>query len=541
MTATIRHRSALLASLTFSICLLAGCAGAAPVRPLQATTRAAPQAVPATATASPPARPDDSALASRIDAFISQSRFATAQWGISVVSLDSGRVVYAHQAGKLAIPASNTKLYTAALALSTLGTNYRIRTSLYATAQPRGGVIDGDLVLYGRGDPTLGSGDNGSVPTAWADQMAAALANRGVTRVSGALVADDTFFAGSSIARGWEARDLQSWFAPPASALTVQGNSFALYVGPEKGLCCSVRTTPAMPGLDIVNLTQTDPSASYADFGIYRPPGSNRLLLYGAMRPDAKTRRFALSAPDPARMAGELLLEALVRHGIDVQGGVRTLHWPRSDAAVGAPDTVEIADAASPPLAEIVHHTLKHSDNLYAQLLLLQSGAHFAQGGDCPDRTAAPRTTDGWGLCAMRAMLRRIGINRYQARFEEGSGLSRKNLVTPRATTRLLAWAARQPFAAAYRDALPVAGVDGTLEWRMRHTPAAGNIQAKTGTLRYSYTLSGYVTTASGKHLAFSLMLEDYARPTTTTGRHAGPSPQHDLDAIATMLAGAGI
>lgn len=553
MIVTPPRRFILCIFLVSFICLLAGCAGAAPVRPAHAGPAATASTAPSTpvpvspvapATPAPPATPAASVagnLANRIDAFIAQPRFASAQWGISVVSLDTGRVLYAHHAGKLAIPASNTKLYTAALALSTLGGDYRIRTSLYATAAPQHGVINGDLILYGRGDPTLGSADDTNTPTDWADQMAIALVARGVTRVRGALIADDTFFAGPPIAPGWEARDLQSWFVPPASALTVQGNMFMLHVEPDGGLCCNIYTTPAMPGVKTINLTQTDPSASYADLGIYRPPGSRRLYVYGAMQPHAKARRFALSAPDPALMAGELLEEALVRHGIQVNGGVRAMHWPRHDDAIGAPGTVEIADASSPPLADIVHHTLKHSDNLYAQLLLLQSGARFAQGDQCDDRIAAPRTTDDWALCAMRAMLQRIGISRYQARLEEGSGLSRKDLVTPRATTRLLAWAARQPFAAAYRGALPVAGVDGTLKWRMRHTAAAGNIHAKTGTLRYSYTLSGYVTTAAGKHLVFSLMLEDYARPTSDKGRHTGPSPQHDLDSIATMLANADV
>lgn len=560
MNATLRRRLILFVFLLSATCLLAGCASApatpvvhsavrnpASTTPATATTPATPAAPtttsPLASAPTPPAAPATPVLpvggplADRIETFISQPRFDSAQWGISVVSLDTGRVLYAHRAGKLAIPASNTKLYTAALALSTLGGSYRIRTSLYASAAPQGGVINGDLILYGRGDPTLGSADDTNTPTDWADQMATALASRGVTRVRGALIADDTFFVGPSIAPGWEARDLQNWFVPPASALTVQGNMFMLHVEPTGGLCCNIYTAPTMPGLSLVNLTQTDPNASYGDLGIYRPPGSRRLYIYGAMRPHAKGRRFALSAPDPALLAGELLEEALVRHGIHVDGGVRALHWPRTDDAIGAPDTVEIADASSPPLADIVHHTLKHSDNLYAQLLLLQAGARYAQGGTCDDRTVAPRTTDGWALCAMRAMLERIGINRYQVRLEEGSGLSRKDLVTPRATTRLLAWAARQPFAAAYRDALPVAGVDGTLKWRMRHTTAAGNIHAKTGTLRYSYTLSGYVTTAAGKHLAFSLMLEDYARPTTDKGRRTGPSPQRDLDAIATMLA----
>lgn len=527
--------------------LLGGCASASPPRQIPAPstspgTPATQAATPAPAQSpTPPAGAAVAApasdLARRIDAYIATNRFDTAKWGINVVSLDTGRVLYGHNADKLAIPASNTKLYTAALALSTLGTGHHIRTTLYATAAPRAGRIDGDLILYGRGDPTLGTGNDRNTPNAWAEKMAKALAGRGVRRVSGALIADDTYFSGPNIPAGWEARDLQSWFSPPVSALTVQGNMFALRVGPNRGLCCDVSTTPAMPGMSIVNLTQTDPHASYADLGIYRPPGSDKLFVYGTMRPNAKTRRFALSAPDPARMAGELLQEALTRHGIRIDGGVRALHWPRHDDAIGAPDTVKIAEVQSPRLDDIVKHALKHSDNLYAQLLLLQAGTRLETSGDCPDRSGAPRTTSGWSLCAMRGMLRQAGIRRDQADLEEGSGLSRKDLVTPRATTLLLAWVAGQPFAATYHDALPVAGKDGTLIRRMRQTPAANNLHAKTGTLRHSYTLSGYVTAASGEHLAFSLMLDNYARPTTAKGQRTGPSPQHDLDTIAAMLA----
>ena len=529
------HRAPMIrigASIAAAV-LVAGCASATPVRP------AAASAQPTQPVQTPVAdnQATASSLAARIDAFLTKPRFDTGHWGISVVSLDTGRVLYAHNADKLAIPASNTKLYTTALALSTLGGNDHITTTLYATAAPRGQTLDGDLILYGRGDPTLGTGSDAHTPTDWADNMASALANRGVTRVSGAIIADDTYFSAPLIPPGWEARDLQTWWSPPASALTVQGNMFAMEINPTDGLCCEITTTPAKPGVHIVNLTQTNPNASRGDLGIYRPPGSRQLYVYGEMRPHARTRRFVLSSPDPARMAGELLLEAMVRHGIRVDGGVKTLHWPRTDEAVGAPDTIAIADVRSPSLADIVHHALKHSDNLYAQLLLLQAGKHVEQTGDCADRAGAPRTTLGWARCGMRAMLKKAGVERQHAIFEEGSGLSHKDLVTPRATTTLLAWASRQPFYSVYREALPVAGVDGTLKHRMRHTAAARNLRAKTGTLRYSYTLSGYVTAASGEHLVFSLMLNEYAQPRNSRGSHTGPSPRNDLDTVAEMLA----
>jgi D-alanyl-D-alanine carboxypeptidase/D-alanyl-D-alanine-endopeptidase (penicillin-binding protein 4) len=137
----------------------------------------------------------------------------------------------------------------------------------------------------------------------------------------------------------------------------------------------------------------------------------------------------------------------------------------------------------------------------------------------------------------MRAFLAGIGIGKGEAAFGDGAGLSRHDLVTPSATVKLLAWITRQPFANVLRDALPVAGIDGTLEYRMRDGAAAGNVRAKTGTLSHVYTLSGFVTDAAGERLLFSLMLNRYLRPTDELGRNVQPSPQSDLDAIATMLA----
>jgi D-alanyl-D-alanine carboxypeptidase/D-alanyl-D-alanine-endopeptidase (penicillin-binding protein 4) len=180
---------------------------------------------------------------------------------------------------------------------------------------------------------------------------------------------------------------------------------------------------------------------------------------------------------------------------------------------------------------------LKHSDNRYAQTLLQQVGVATARTGVCADRTGPPETSADWGACAMRAFLARIGIGKGEVMLDDGAGLSRQDLVTPAATVKLLAWLARQPFANVLRDALPVAGIDGTLKNRMRGGAATDNVQAKTGTLSHVYTLSGFVTTAAGERLVFSLLLNRYIRPTDDVGRHVQPSPQSDLDAIATMLA----
>lgn len=502
--------------------LLGGCAGVPPSRP------AIEQPLPAVPSAASP-RNAPSSLAASIGAYIAQPRFAHAQWGIDVVSLDSGATLYRRNADTLFLPASNAKLYTAALALQTLGADARFSTTLYATAAPRAnGTLAGDLILYGGGDPSLGAAD---VSPDWADRFAAALADRGVRRVRGNLIADDTYFAGPLFGDGWEALDLQAGYGAQSGALGVQDNVVHVKVAREGARCCTVAVDPAPSGMRVVNLT-----GGTVPLSLYRPPGSNVLYASGSLRTNVPRETYALSVPDGALFAANLLREALARRGIRLDGKVRVVHWPETNHAL-THHAVAIAGLPSPPLSQLLVHTLKHSDNRYAQMLLQQIGVRTAAAGVCADRAEPPQTSAGWGLCAMRALLRSIGIDNGEATFNDGSGLSREDLVTPAATVKLLAWISRQPFANGLRNALPVAGIDGTLEYRMRGSAAAGNVQAKTGTLTHVYTLSGFVTDAAGEPLAFSLLLNRYVRPTDDLGRSVQPSPQSDLNAIATMLA----
>ena len=459
---------------------------------------------------------------------LAQPRFAHASWGIQVVSLDSGKALYAHNADTLFLPASNAKLYTAALALQTLGADASFSTALYATTTPHGSTLSGDLILHGRGDPSLGEAD---VSPDWADRFALALAEHGVRRVRGDLVADDTYFAGPLIGGGWEALDLQDDYGAQAGALGVQDGVVRVDVAREGARCCAVIVDPPQSGLRVIDLT-----GDAAPLSLYRPPGSDVLYASGSLPANQPQHDYTLSAPDAALFAANLLRDALARHGIALSGNVRGVHWPERDPAL-ANAPVEIASISSPPLSQLIRHMLKHSDNRYAQMLLQQVGVQTARTGECADREEPPQTSADWGLCAMRAFLARVGIGNDQAMFDEGSGLSRHDLVTPAATVKLLAWLARQPFANVLREALPVAGVDGTLKSRMLGTTAAGNLQAKTGTLTHAYALSGYVTDARGEHLAFSLMLNRYQRPTDAMGNAIPPSPQDDLDAVAEMIA----
>jgi D-alanyl-D-alanine carboxypeptidase/D-alanyl-D-alanine-endopeptidase (penicillin-binding protein 4) len=503
------------------------------------TTATAAATTPAASAPQPPLTSPGASLAERIDAYIAQPRFRHASWGIDVVDLNSGDVRYSHRAEELFVPASNAKLYTAALALATFGGDARFATTLYTTAGTRAnGILAGDLILYGHGDPSLGDAAVTPNTVDWADRFAQALADLGITRVDGDLVGDDTYFHGPGYGDGWEMGDLQTWYAPRVSALSNNGNMLAVVVSRMGAACCKVGVEPAASAARVVNLTANDPAATDDTLGIARAPGDDTLYISGSLAPGDAQRRFVLSAPDPALLAAYALRDALSRHGIRVGGRVRAVHWPQASAVT--PHARALAEIASPPLRELVRQMLKHSDNLYAQALLLDVGVHAAAAGNCVDRLQAPATTGQWGLCAMRAMLQRIGIGDETAHFTEGSGLSRQDLVAPSATTSLLVWVHRQPFAADLLAALPVAGVDGTLKHRMQDTAADGNVQAKTGTLTHAYALSGYLTDAGGRHLVFALYLDRYQRPRDAYGRVLPPSPRDELDAVAAMIAGSG-
>ncbi|HEX5354092.1 MAG TPA: D-alanyl-D-alanine carboxypeptidase/D-alanyl-D-alanine-endopeptidase [Rhodanobacteraceae bacterium] len=513
---------------------LAGCAGAPPKTPAIAvaqTTSPAPAATQPTVTR-PTASVPPVTLAANIDAYIGQPQFARADWGIAVHSLDSGKVLYRHNADRLFVPASNAKLFTAALALACLGNATRITTSLYATSThiSSKGVLRGDLILFGHGDPSLGLKD---VSPDWAGRLAAALAARGVKRVHGNLIADATYFSGQPFGGGREADDLQTWYGAAPSALSVEGNLVKVQVSRTSHRCCGISVTPNAAGVHIVNLTS---GATDDPLSLYRPVGSSTLYATGQLLSRSRSRTYSLSMPDPARTAGNLLREAMANQGITLSGNLQVLHWPRSDLELTQPGTQAIASIDSPSIAELVEHMLKHSDNLYAQALLLQVGALAAEQNEC-DLPHPPDTSAGWGLCALHRLLAEAGIPSSAVRLAEGSGLSRRDLVTPNAAVQWLTWAVTQPWGPDLRNALPVAGVDGTLEQRFRDGAASDNLQAKTGTLNHAYTLTGFVTDAAGDDLVFSLMLNRYPRWGVADEYPDAPSPEQALDAIAKMLA----
>jgi serine-type D-Ala-D-Ala carboxypeptidase/endopeptidase (penicillin-binding protein 4) len=493
----------------------------------------------------PSAAPDRPAtlaeLQSRIAALLDQAKFASARWGARIVTPDGG-VVFERDSDKSFMPASNMKLYTSAAALDAFGPDFKIKTSVYAT-RPAGktGVLKGDLILYGRGDPNLSPRFDTDDPDRYnklkpadtitaVERMADQIKAAGIKTVTGNLIGDDSFFAGDLLGPGWEWEDAQFYYGAEVSALTVNDNSVTITVTPatRAGKPPSIKIQPQTAYVKIVNNAETVADGQ-TRIGVHRPLDSNTVEFFGSVPRGASEFKVDIAIHDPARFAAELLKEALARRSVRVRGGVE-----RYDAVARGANPFdesklfEVAGVESQPLAEMLKVINKQSQNLHAELMLRQLGTRHAEALSLDDY-GRPKSTTVLGAEIRRRFLQSAGIDVAPLSLRDGSGLARQDLVTPRSTARLLEFMLGRPYAKTWLESLTIAGVDGTLERRMRDSSAANNLRGKTGTLTYVNTLSGYVTTKRGQRLILSLMGNNYTGPgRDTTGV---------MDQICIMLA----
>lgn len=470
-------------------------------------------------------------LQAQLKAHVGQARFRGAAWGVKVVSLETGAVVFEHEAERLLSPASNSKLYVGALALERLGGDYRIVTPILATAKPdAAGVLGGDLIVSGRGDPSWNSGSARKKFAEIFEPLVAAIAGAGVKRVTGDLVADATFWRGVPNGSGWTADDLNDYYGAEISALTLEDNYADLRVTPggKEGQAAKVEIVQPHSGLVLDNRVTTSAKGTARRVDVTRIIGENVVHVFGQMPVGAAAYITEATVPQPAQWVAAALKAELEKRGIVVEGKARSVRWPESSASERA-GVVKLGEVVSPQMHELVKAFMKPSQNLQTDLIFGYVGEKERAEAET-SRGAVERSTEAWGLAALRRFLRENKLEAEDVRFDEGSGLSRNNLTSARATVALLAFMAQHREAEAFFASLPIAGVDGTLRRRMKGTAAEGNVRAKTGTLRWANSLSGYVTTAAGERLAFSVMLNRAVMP-------AGRSAREDVDAIAEMLA----
>jgi D-alanyl-D-alanine carboxypeptidase/D-alanyl-D-alanine-endopeptidase (penicillin-binding protein 4) len=490
-------------------------------------SRRALAAAPASA---PPVPKDRAALRAWLEGHVTQSRFSGALWGVKIVSLQNGDTWFEHHADRLMSPASNSKLYTGALALDQLGGDYRIHSPVMATVAPdAGGIVRGDVVVGGRGDPSWKT--RGGSRNFWDafDPFVAVLARAGVKRVTGDLVADATWFHALPHGAGWTADDLNDYYGAEISAITLEQNYAEVRVTPGAAAGAPATALLVQPhtGLGLDNRIVTSAAGGARRIVARRLGGENIVHLFGELPQGGKPESVDVTVPRPADWFAAGAKEALARKGIVVEGRARSVRWP--EASAGRDGAVKLGDVVSPPMRDLVTAFMKPSQNLETDLI-------FGHLGELRRTADAPvwRSTEDLAVVALREFLEKSALPADEVRFEEGSGLSRNNLTTANATVALLVHMARHRAAADFLASLPVAGVDGTLRSRMKGTAAEGNVRAKTGSLRYANSLAGYVTTQSGERLAFSLMLNRNSR------QPANRNVREELDDIAAVLAAFG-
>ena len=480
-------------------------------------------------------RAADAELARRIAKEIDEGEFRSARWGVLIVSLRDGRTVYARDAERLFLPASSMKLYTTAAALDLLGADYRWRTSVYASAPPDDkGTINGDLTLYGRGAPDLAAHVTKHTPTDHLRQLADDLYGRGVRRVRGRVVGDESYFRGDLLGDGWLWTDVQWYFGAEPSALSIDGNEVTVSVAPNAkvGDQSVVHVVPETDYVHVTNDADTVARDVRPSVGITRGLSDNEVRVWGEMPVGYAGYGARLAVHRPALWAAQLFKRELAARGIAVEGeAVARDARVRADERFDPAKAVELSETTSATLGEIARATNKESINLNAELILRTLGKERGPSyAPDPDKERErERGDDVAGDAVLRRWLgERAGANTEHLALHDGSGLSRLDLITPEASVKLLVRMTASQAAQVFRDSLPVAGRDGTLAGRLRGARTVERIDAKTGTLTYVHALAGYASTSDNETFAFAIICNE------ETDRAPGSEA---VDRIATLLA----
>jgi D-alanyl-D-alanine carboxypeptidase/D-alanyl-D-alanine-endopeptidase (penicillin-binding protein 4) len=458
----------------------------------------APSALPA-----PPAGPALASLQHDIDHILAQPALAHGFWGVLASSLKTGETLYTLNADKLMMPASNMKIVTLAAAAETLGWDYRYETTVSLAGPVAGGMLQGDLIVAGNGDPSLvaegGMADR--VVADWAGQ----LKTRGIRAINGRVIGDDNAVEEPALGMGWMWDDAPTEDSTSVGALQYNENALRVTVspGPAAGDAAAVSLSVGTSGLTIASAVTTAAPGTTTSISMHRLPGSTTLGLRGSIALGAAPSSLAASVDNPTQFYANALRAGLIANGIDVRGPAVDIDEIGDPPATrGAP----IISYRSPPLATLAVRLMKISQNLYAESFLKSVAA--APG-------LVPTSAAGWKAAA--AIFERWGVSPGSLVQRDGSGLTRYDFVTPETLVTILAHVdrdarLREPFEAS----LPIAGRDGTLANRMKGTPAEGNARAKTGSMTAVRGTSGYVTSADGEPLVFAILVNNYDSPGTT-------------------------
>jgi len=428
---------------------------------------------------------------STVDRVLATPALSAGFQGVEIEDVKSGEVLYSHNASKVFIPASNNKLITSSGALALLGRDFKYVTTAVGSVAVENGILKGDLILRGSGDPTL--------ETSNLAQLVDDLKARGITNVTGAVKFDDSLFDQQLLGEGWEWDDEPYYYAAEISALNIDHNVARIVVKPGStvGSPATIQVPEGMEkAFTIQNSASTTSSDQKSNIHVSRLRGTNILQISGtvAEKSSGTNASEVVTIEQPAEVAAMVFATLLQQKGIEIGNA----HIMRLASGADHAGEHVLATHSSTPLSEILTTMNKPSDNLIAECLLKTVGA--------VKRGSGSSGISGTGTALVREWLLSIGLNKEQLRQVDGSGMSRQNYVSPLNIVRLLRYWYANPEGKYLIDSLPIAGVDGTLRRRMVGTKAQNNCRAKTGSLGQVSSLSGYVTTQGGDVLAFSIL-----------------------------------
>jgi D-alanyl-D-alanine carboxypeptidase/D-alanyl-D-alanine-endopeptidase (penicillin-binding protein 4) len=465
------------------------------------------QANPQLTTAPTAPSPSSKVLLERdIAKVLAAPSLARGSWGIVVKSLASGEVLHSTNPRKLMIPASGLKVVTLAAAAERLGWDFTFETRLVADGSVDERFLNGDLVVIGQGDPNLDDWDGAA--TRLFETWARTIKTSGIDTIGGRIIGNDNALEDAALGSGWAWDDLDRSFATSVGALQFNQNTAQVRIapGPAEAAPASVTLAPGGSGLVIRNLLTTTTPSIPPKLETRRLAGTAVLELRGSIPLGLAPFNRNASVYNPTLYYVHALREALLANGIDVRGPAVDI-----DDALHAPSgsgSATLVSYRSPPLAALAATMMKQSQNLYAETLLQTIGG--------PDQVKS--VVEGWGIPVEDLFV------------ADGSGLSRYNLVTAEAMTSILSHVAKdERLRAPFEASLPVAGRDGTLAERLRNTAAEGNVRAKTGSFSNVRSMSGYVRTAGGEMLVFSIIANNFGTPPDAI--------EQAIDAIVVKLA----
>jgi D-alanyl-D-alanine carboxypeptidase/D-alanyl-D-alanine-endopeptidase (penicillin-binding protein 4) len=429
-------------------------------------------------------------------------------WGIAVVD-DRGRLLYDRNADRLFVPASTAKLFVTAVAAARLPPDGTVRTSVYAAGPVADGIVQGDLVLYGRGDPTMdrrcggldttAAGACQADPAASLRRLADSLRALGIRAVAGDLVGDGSWLEPTLTHPGWESYDLNWWYAAPVSGLGFNDNSLDIAWSPGPvGEPARISFTPALGDMTLVNRTVVIPGDTSGTLDFFRDPGTDRIRAEGRV-PQGRgggMEHFAL--PDPNLYAAWAFGAELARAGIAVHGATRST--TDSSAYRGVRSAAPLAEVESRPFRDWIFPVLNSSQNWYAEMLLKQLGRRFGRAGSWAEGLAVER----------RFLIDSVRLDSTRFALVDGSGLASSNVVSPLALAEVLLFAHRHPAMEPFLAALPRSGVRGSLQRRFLGRGFEGSVTAKPGSITGVNSLAGYLDLANGRRVTFAILVNHH-------------------------------